>query len=229
MRLRLGLIGYGAIGKHVEGALKGGQIENIDLVAALVRRPRDAASLLTHEPERFFAHKFDAVAECAGHDAVRVYGARALEGASAGIGALDILSAAAVGGLDTVTVTVRKDPSAWKGTVAESMVDLDALTEPHIVFDGPVREGARLYPQNVNISAAAAIAGIGLDRTRVVIVADPTITTHIVELEAHGAFGSFTFREDVAVSTENRKTGKLVAMAMIKSVRQLASALVVAA
>jgi aspartate dehydrogenase len=92
-----------------------------------------------------------------------------------------------------------------------------------------VRDGARLYPQNVNISAAAALAGFGLDRTRVVIVADPTITTHVVELEAKGAFGHFTFREDVAVSEENRKTGKLVAMAMVKSVRQLASTLVVAA
>jgi aspartate dehydrogenase len=148
---------------------------------------------------------------------------------SAGIGALDILSSAAVGGLDRVTVTVRKDPSAWKGTIAERLCDLDALEAPKIVFDGPVREGARLYPQNVNISAAAAIAGIGLDRTRVVIVADPTITTHIVELEAEGAFGRFSFKEDVAVSEENRKTGKLVAMAMVRSVRQLASTLVVAA
>lgn len=242
MTLRLGLIGYGAIGKHVEAALKGGQIENIDLVAALVRRPRGGAGLLTHEPERFFAQEFDAVAECAGHEAVRAYAVRALESGAdllvTSVGAftddalferLDILSAAAVGGLDSVTVTVRKDPSAWKGTVAESLVDLDRLKEPHVVFDGPVREGAKLYPQNVNISAAAAIAGIGLDRTRVVIVADPTIATHIVELEAVGAFGRFTFREDVAVSEENRKTGKLVAMAMIKSVRQLASSLVVAA
>jgi aspartate dehydrogenase len=142
---------------------------------------------------------------------------------------LDILSSAAVGGLESVTVTVRKDPSAWKGTVAEKLVDLDALKTPHTVFDGPVREGARLYPQNVNISAAAALSGLGLDRTRVVIVADPTITTHIVELEAKGTFGRFTFMEDVAISEENRKTGKLVAMAMVKSVRQLASTLVVAA
>ena len=264
--IRLGLIGYGAIGKHVEAALKSGGIENLELVAALVKRPRNDhhhQGLLTHEPDRFFAHGFDAVAECAGHEAVRVHGQRVLErgadflvtsvGAftdtslfdrllaaakangrrlilpSAGIGALDILSSAAVGGLDSVTVTVRKDPSAWKGTIAETLVDLDALEVPYTVFDGPVREGARLYPQNVNISAAAAIAGIGLDKTRVVIVADPTITTHIVELEAKGAFGSFTFREDVAVSEENRKTGKLVAMAMVKSVRQLASSLVVAA
>jgi aspartate dehydrogenase len=256
--LRLGLIGYGAIGKHIEGA----GLEGIDLVAVLVKRPRND-NKLTHEPDRFFAHSFDAVAECAGHDAVRAHGQRVLESGadflvtsvgaftdsglfdrllaaarangrrlilpSAGIGALDILSSARVGGLDSVTVTVRKDPSAWKGTVAETLVDLDKLARPHTVFDGPVREGARLYPQNVNISAAAAIAGLGLDRTRVVIVADPGITTHIVELEATGAFGHFTFREDVAVSDENRKTGKLVAMAMVKSVRQLASTLVVAA
>ncbi|NDH60209.1 MAG: DUF108 domain-containing protein [Alphaproteobacteria bacterium] len=189
--VRLGLIGYGAIGKHVEAA---GDTALFDRLLA----------------------------------AARANGKRLIL-PSAGIGALDILSSAAVGGLDSVTVTVRKDPSAWKGTIAETLVDLDALTAPHTVFDGPVREGARLYPQNVNISAAAAIAGIGLDRTRVVIVADPTLTTHIVELEAKGAFGRFTFMEDVAVSEENRKTGKLVAMAMVKSVRQLASTLVVAA
>jgi aspartate dehydrogenase len=255
---RLGLIGYGAIGKHIEGA----GLENIELVAVLVQRPRNDRKL-THDPERFFANKLDAVAECAGHEAVRAHGQRVLESGadflvtsvgaftdtnlferllaaakangrrlilpSAGIGALDILSGAAVGGLDSVTVTVRKDPSAWKGTVAETLVDLDRLTQPHTVFDGAVREGARLYPQNVNISAAAAIAGLGLDKTRVVIVADPTITTHIVELEAEGAFGRFSFREDVVVSEENRKTGKLVAMAMVKSVRQLASTLVVGA
>lgn len=256
MTLQLGLIGYGAIGRHIDAA----RIDQVELRAVLVQRPR-RDERITNRPERFFAHRLDVVAECAGHDAVRSYGQRVFErgadflvtsvGAftddallqrllaaarangrrlilpSAGIGALDILSAAAVGGLDSVTLTVRKDPSAWKGTVAERLVDLDGLREPRIVFDGTVREGARLYPQNVNIAAAAAIAGLGLDATRVVIVADPTISTHVVELEARGAFGHFSFREDVAVSEENRKTGKLVAMAMVKSVRQLAATLVV--
>ena len=72
MTLKLGLIGYGAIGKHVEAALKAGNIENLELVAALVKRPRNEG-LLTHEPDRFFAHEFDAVAECAGHEAVRAF------------------------------------------------------------------------------------------------------------------------------------------------------------
>jgi aspartate dehydrogenase len=171
--LKLGLIGYGAIGRHVEAA----RFDNIELVSVLVKRPRNEGKL-THEPERFFAHRLDAVAEWAGHEAVRVHGQRVLESGadflvtsvgaftdtvlfdrllaaakasgtrlilpSAGIGALDILSSAAVGGLDSVTVTVRKDPSAWKGTIAETLVDLDTLKVPHTVFDGPVREGARL-------------------------------------------------------------------------------------
>lgn len=148
---------------------------------------------------------------------------------SAGIGALDILAAGAVGGLDRVTVTVRKDPLSWKGTAAEGLVDLDGLTEPAILHDGPVREGARAYPQNVNISAAAALAGIGLDRTRLVIVADPGIAVHVVEIEAEGTFGRFTFREEVIPTEENPKTGRLVAMAIAKTVRQLASPVIVGA
>ena len=146
---------------------------------------------------------------------------------SAGIGALDILAGAAVGDLVEVTVTVRKDPLSWKGTEAEAAHDLDRLTGPVTLYDGPVREGARRYPQNVNIAAAAALAGIGLDRTRLVIIADPGIATHVVEIAAHGRFGSFSFREDVIPTDSNPKTGRLVAMAVIKTVRQLAGRFIV--
>lgn len=143
--------------------------------------------------------------------------------ASAGIGALDILSGAAVGGLESVEMIVRKDPSAWIGTAAQAEFDLDGLREPTLIFDGTARAGAAKYPQNVNISAAVAIAGIGLDRTRLSIYADPTIDTHVIEVSAHGAFGSFRFVEDVAVAESNRKTGKIVAMAVAKTIRQLVS------
>jgi aspartate dehydrogenase len=97
------------------------------------------------------------------------------------------------------------------------------MREPTVIFEGSAREGAATYPQNVNISAAVALAGIGLDRTRLTIVADPTIDTHVIEVRARGAFGSFSFVEDVAVAEENRKTGKIVAMAVAKTIRQLVS------
>jgi aspartate dehydrogenase len=146
---------------------------------------------------------------------------------SAGIGALDILAGAAQGGLDEVVMTVRKDAASWRGTIAEQEHDLAALTAPVLLYDGPARGGAAAYPQNVNISAAVSLAGLGLDRTRLRIWADPGEHPHIVEVEARGRFGRFTFREEVAISPENRKTGLIVAMAVIKTLRQLTAPLVV--
>lgn len=262
--MKLGLIGHGAIAQHVIAAFDREALPGITIPAVLVRKPRpDAATTreITTDAARFLAHRFDAVLECAGHQAVREHGETVLasgadlivtsvgafaddallarmRGAaeragrrlilpSAGIGALDILSAAAVGGLDEVTVTVRKDAQSWQGTVAAQSHDLAHLAGPVVLYDGPVRDGARLYPQNVNIAAAAALAGIGLDRTRLLIVADPAISTHQVEIAARGAFGSFRFAEDVVPSVENPKTGRLVAMALVKTVRQLRATLIV--
>jgi aspartate dehydrogenase len=147
--------------------------------------------------------------------------------ASAGIGALDILGAAAIGGLERVQMTVRKGLSAWYGTEAEHLYDLAALRGPVVIYEGTVREGAARYPQNVNISAAVALAGLGLDRTQLTIIADPTSQSHIIEIEAEGAFGSFRFCEDVRPTEANPKTGKLVAMAVIKTIRQLAAPVVI--
>jgi aspartate dehydrogenase len=264
--MRLGMIGYGAIGREVAAAARRGDLgPQVELAAVLVRRPRsvDDGLLVTNEAGRFLERSLDVVLECAGHQAVRDHGALCLgrgadlvltsigaltdEGlrlrleqaaasarkklilASAGIGALDILAAAAVGGLDRVAMTVRKDPSAWYGTEAENVCDLASLAAPLVLYRGPVREGARRYPQNVNISAAVALAGVGLDRTELVIVADPTIRTHVVAIEAEGTFGRFSFTEDVQPTEENPKTGRLVAMALMKTIRQLASPVVIGA
>ena len=148
---------------------------------------------------------------------------------SAGIGALDMLSAAAVGGLEQVSISVRKNIEAWYGTPAEQQVDLANLKQATTVYEGPVRAGAALYPGNVNISAAVALAGIGLDRTQLRIIADPTIHSHIIDVEAQGAFGRFHFMEDVLPSTDNPKTGRIVAMALRKTLHHLASEWVIGA
>jgi aspartate dehydrogenase len=140
-----------------------------------------------------------------------------------------MLGGLAEGGLESVTVTVRKPPEAWLGTPGEDLVDLMALTEPATLYDGGVRDGAPHYPGNVNISAAAAFAGAGLEKTRLVIVADPTVTNHVIDLEAIGAAGRLTFPEDMVPSPDNPKTGVIVAMALAKTIRQRASRMIVGA
>jgi len=265
MGVRVGVIGYGAIGKDLVDAIRNGRAGEAELVGVLVQRQRHAPDgvRLTSDASAFFAQPMDAVIECAGHSAVRAHGEAVLRAGadlyvtavgaladaslrqrleevargtgkrlvipSAGIGALDILAGAAVGGLDRVTITVHKDVESWRGTHAESLFDLDSLSEATELFRGSVTNGAPLYPGNVNISMATALAGIGPDRTELVIVADPSISSHVVGIEAEGAFGRFSFEEDVLPSETNQKTGRIVAMALIKTVRQMSAPLVVGA
>ena len=146
---------------------------------------------------------------------------------SAGIGALDILTASSYGKLNEVNITVRKNTEAWFGTIAEKKFDLKTYDENLILFSGTVREGAKLYPQNVNISATVALSGLGLDKTNLKIISDSSIKTHIITVNAKGDFGEFNFEENVIPYEENQKTGKIVSLAIIKSIQNLSSNFVV--
>ncbi|MDP6707783.1 MAG: aspartate dehydrogenase [Alphaproteobacteria bacterium] len=149
---------------------------------------------------------------------------------SASIGALDALTAAREGGLDAVTVTVNSPPAALAESPAGELLDLDALSEPTVVYRGPVREGARLYPKNVNASAAVALAGLGLDRTELVIRADPEPTSHKFSVSATGAFGRFHFDCEFTIDEASRtKIAKIIPMAVIKSIRHYAGHLAIGA
>ena len=146
---------------------------------------------------------------------------------SAGIGSLDILSAASHGVLKKVEMTVRKSSGSWYGTIAEKKFDLEKPNKNLLLFEGSVKEGAKLYPQNVNISAAVAFAGLGLEKTKLKIISDSSIKTHKISIKAKGDFGEYFFEEDVIPSNENEKTGKIVSLALIKTLKNLTTNFVI--
>jgi len=134
--------------------------------------------------------------------------------ASGAIGALDAIAAAAVGGLDRVTHTTRKP--------AHTLLPPDevaTLTEARELFRGPAREAALRFPESINVAAAVSLAGIGLDRTEVVMIADPAVTRNIHIVTAEGAFGTLRFEIANVPSETNARTGKLVAMSIIHALR----------
>jgi len=141
--------------------------------------------------------------------------------ASGAIGALDCLRAARVGRLGTVTYIGRKPPISWKGSPAETRLDLDNLTAGAAThFDGSARVAATEYPKNANVAAAIALAGIGFDDTRVTLIADPEISENIHEIRASGDFGSFSIEIRGRSLPDNPRSSALAAMSVIAKLQQ---------
>ncbi len=144
---------------------------------------------------------------------------------SGGIGGLDALKAACAAGVDEVSIAVTKPPAAWKGIpyVEKLKIDLDRLAGPVTLFEGTAREGVPHFPANVNIAAVLSLAGVGFDRTRLKVVADPALkfNTHFVTIR--GMTGTIDLRFESVPSPDNPKTAMLACYSALAALRQLDS------
>jgi aspartate dehydrogenase len=142
---------------------------------------------------------------------------------SGGIGGLDALKAVCVAGADEVTIAVTKPPAAWKGIpyVERQNVDLDALDGPRVLFEGTAREGVPHFPANVNIAAVLSMAGIGFDRTRLKVVADPALVFNTHYITIRGRTGRIDIKFESVPSPENPKTAMLACYSALAAVKEL--------
>ncbi|HXM83040.1 MAG TPA: aspartate dehydrogenase [Burkholderiales bacterium] len=144
---------------------------------------------------------------------------------SGGIGGLDALKAACAAGVDEVSIQVAKPPAAWKGIpyVEARGIDLDRLKSEHVLFDGPAREGVPHFPQNVNIAAVLSLAGVGWERTRLKVVADPALTLNTHTIRVAGRSGRFTVVLENVPAPENPKTSWLACYSVLAALRSIHS------
>jgi aspartate dehydrogenase len=142
---------------------------------------------------------------------------------SGGIGGLDALKAACLAGADEVSIDVTKPPAAWKGIayVEKLGLDLDRMTSATVLFEGSAREGVPHFPANVNIAAVLSMAGIGFDRTRLKVVADPALkfNTHFIVIR--GRTGRIDIRFESVAMPENPKTSMLACFSALAAIREL--------
>ena len=149
--------------------------------------------------------------EKAGDKGVRVY---IPSGALCGV---DGLKSASVGRIDSVTLTTRKPPRGLEGApyIKEKDIDLAGMTGETVIFEGSVEDAIRGFPQNINVSAALSLAGLGAKKTRVKIVTSPSYTKNIHEVEIIGEAGRIFTRTENIPSKSNPKTSELAVFSAI--------------
>jgi aspartate dehydrogenase len=146
---------------------------------------------------------------------------------SGALGGLDALGSASRAGLDAVQYVSRKAPAAWRGTKAESLVALDKVTGPEVFYEGSAREAALDFPQNANVVAAVALAGIGFDRTRVRLMVDPDSTGNRHLVTASGPFGEISTEVLARTLPDNPKTSMLAPYSLLRAVANQCGRLVI--
>ncbi len=130
---------------------------------------------------------------------------------SGAIAGLDGIKAAKTRGIDSIELITRKPP-AELGTTVDNET---------ILYEGSAREGIKKFPKNVNVAATLSLAGIGFDRTKLRIIADPNVNRNSHEIHVRGKFGEFRVRMENLSSPNNPKTSYLAAMSAIATLKEI--------
>ena len=134
---------------------------------------------------------------------------------------LDAVTAAAVGTIHSVKMVTRKPVQGLAGApyIVENNIDIERITEPLRIFEGTAREAAKGFPANLNVAVALSLAGIGPDRTRLEIWADPTVTRNVHRMEVESDSAKFSMSIE-NIPSENPKTGRITALSVIAHLRK---------
>ena len=141
-------------------------------------------------------------------------------GALAGFDGLHSLRAS---GLESVLYRSTKPPRAWKGTLAETLIDLDNVRSPVTFFRGNAAEAALKFPKNANLAAAVGLAGLGLEKTQVELVADSSAPGNTGSVTAVGAGGVLKLELAGRSHAGNPKSSQITGMSVVAALESRAS------
>ena len=121
--------------------------------------------------------------------------------------------------LDEVTLTTIKPPRALSGAPGFKAWEGQELAGPTVVFEGNALEAIEMFPANVNVGVTLSLAGLGPERTKIKVVADPGSRDNVHEVYARGSFGVFRFRLENKPYVANVRTSYLAVLSALETLR----------
>ena len=121
--------------------------------------------------------------------------------------------------LEEVVLTTRKPPQSLMDTASADGDTLKDITSATVVFEGSALEAVRRFPFNINVAATLSLAGIGPEKTRVRIIADPEAKGNIHEVYAAGSSGVMRFIMENVPHPDNPMTSHLAVLSAIETLR----------
>jgi aspartate dehydrogenase len=247
--MKLGIIGCGAIGTDVAKAademkeIEKIYVHDINPVAEtkLCSLLKKASITSVHD----FLQDVDVVFEAASQQAVVQYAAMVLEAEkdliimsigslfddalrkklettarehaskiylpSGAVCGIDGVLAANIEKLDSVTLVTTKPPASLGKSVEKRTM----------IFKGNAREAVKQFPRNINVAACLSLAGVGFDRTKVEIVADPVQTRICHKILAHGRFGRLRAEVENMPNPNNPQSSYMASLSAIATLRRV--------
>ena len=146
---------------------------------------------------------------------------------SGAVAGLDGLKGAGQGKIDRVTLTSAKPPLSFAGApyLSERGVDLAAIKKRTVIFEGTALEAVAAFPANINVAATLSLAGIGPEKTKVRIIADPALFVNVHEVTVEGEFGRMVCRTENLPSAFNPKTSALAGYSALALIRGMVAEL----
>src|SRR6187200_533954 len=125
--------------------------------------------------------------------------------------------------LDSVVLTTTKNPIALAGAPFFNLTKINVygITEKTVIYDGIAADAVKKFPANINVAAILSLAGIGIERTKVKIIADPYTDINQHEITATGKFGEMTIIVRNKPSPNNPKTSFLAVLSAIECLRSI--------
>jgi len=247
--MNLGIIGCGAIGTDVaKAADKMKEIKKIclfDIKPNASKKLCKALKKAEIKSVKDFLEEVDVVFEAASQQAVKEYAEeillagkdlvlmsvgslfddkirKKLEGIarekrckiylpSGAVCGIDGILSGSIDVIDEVTLVTTKPPSSLG----------KKYDKRKIIFEGNAREAVKKFPMNINVAASLSLAGVGFDKTKVEIVADPVVTRISHKILAHGKFGRLRAEVENMPNPNNPKSSYMASLSAIATLKRI--------